>query len=85
MRLNGPDACTSELSDAYQLGAAAERRVAESRPGVDFVDSSGWYCVDGRCPVLADDVLIRKDGQHITLEFSERLAVVLREAVLAER
>ena len=85
LRLNGPDACTTELSDAYQLGAAAERRVAESRAGVDFVDSSGWYCVDGRCPVLADDVLIRKDGQHITREFSERLAVVLREAVLAER
>ncbi|MBA8989000.1 peptidoglycan/LPS O-acetylase OafA/YrhL [Curtobacterium pusillum] len=83
LRTSGPDACGSGLSDAYRVGAAAERRVAAAEPSAAFVDSSGWYCVDDRCPILADDVLVRKDGQHLTQEFAERLAPVLREAVLA--
>ncbi|WFR68615.1 SGNH hydrolase domain-containing protein [Curtobacterium flaccumfaciens] len=84
LRTSGPDACTSELSKAYEVGADAERRVAEARSTAAFVDSSGWYCVEDRCPIAVDGVLVRKDGQHLTQEFAERLAPVLRDAVLAE-
>uniref|UniRef100_A0A942SWK0 Acyltransferase n=1 Tax=Neobacillus citreus TaxID=2833578 RepID=A0A942SWK0_9BACI len=82
LRNSGPGSCVSGLSSAYRTGAAAERRAAESTARAEYIDSSDWYCVDDRCPVIADDVLVRRDGQHLTEEFSRRLAPVLRQAVL---
>ncbi|WP_199038397.1 acyltransferase family protein [Glycomyces salinus] len=63
----------------------AERRQAVlnalEQTGVEAVRTSKWFCVDGGCPLIVDDLLLYRDTHHITTPYARSLSNVLFEAL----
>ncbi|MBM9461491.1 acyltransferase [Nocardioides sp. zg-536] len=79
-RFAEPADCAGSLSPAWAEKASAERAAA-SQTGATYVDTSGWFCVDGRCPLFAGGTLVRWDIVHLTRQYAAKLAPVLAEAL----
>ena len=88
-----PPACLSEhLDDASECATARadailpERisaEVAAARAhGVEFVDTTDWFCTDDTCPAVLGNLLVMRDETHITAPMAEFLRPLL-EAALA--
>jgi peptidoglycan/LPS O-acetylase OafA/YrhL len=58
----------------------AERKAA-SVAGVILVDPNDWLCTDTDCPSIIDGTFVYTDGQHLSEEFSLRLATPLHDAL----
>jgi peptidoglycan/LPS O-acetylase OafA/YrhL len=92
-----PVVCATRPTGARGCVAAPEQlsldaRTAE-RAGVDdargrgidvhFVDALSWFCTaGGECPVVAGDVLVRADAQHLTETMSRSLGLLLRDELV---
>ncbi len=74
--------CTVARSQAFQWPNVRRRelRLAAS-DGIAGIDPTPWFCTPTRCPVIAHDILIFRDTQHITPEWSEFLAPMLSGAL----
>jgi hypothetical protein len=74
--------CAVPRSNAFQYPTARRRemRLAAS-DGITVVDPTPWFCTSTRCPVIANHILIFRDSQHITPEWSEFLAPMLSNAL----
>jgi peptidoglycan/LPS O-acetylase OafA/YrhL len=57
-----------------------ERELA-ARNHIDSIDSTSWFCTPGRCPVIVDNILMYRDAQHMTPQWSRFLAPVLADAL----
>jgi len=71
-------------SAAGDSGAVLRENQAATvaRAGAVAVDVTPWFCADGSCPVVADGVLVRVNDRHLTNAYSQRLALVMRSALL---
>jgi peptidoglycan/LPS O-acetylase OafA/YrhL len=87
-RASTPGDCLTQIQGPWHRTAEAEQRaVAEARADgldVEYVDTHTWVCTaDGACPGFADGLVIRSDINHLTAQYSERLAPLLAERLLA--
>ncbi|ROP73580.1 peptidoglycan/LPS O-acetylase OafA/YrhL [Frigoribacterium sp. PhB107] len=83
-RPTGAQGCVAAPERLSLDARTAERAGVEDARGrgvdVDFIDVLSWFCAaDGECPVVAGEVLIRADAQHLTEAMSRSLGLLLRD------
>jgi len=76
-----PDACTIENSEG--IGTPPMRDAVQEVPSATLIDLTDVICPDGTCRPVFGDVLIQRDGSHVTDTFVREVAPAL-EAPLAE-
>jgi len=55
-------------------GLAFDARAAERVDGVTLADPLPVLCPDGRCPMVAGDVIVYRNGYHLSATYAETLA-----------
>lgn len=81
-KVSQPSDCAVDDTDRYVRTVNAEKAAAEGVEGIRFVSTVPWFCGSVSCPPFAGTTPIFKDPQHITPEYSAKLAPVLSEAIL---
>jgi peptidoglycan/LPS O-acetylase OafA/YrhL len=87
-----PAVCLSDhLDDAGQCSVPREtaldqdivraEQAAVATTGARYVEMTPYLCNDENCPVIIDNVLVYRDGHHLTAEFSRRMAAPLWEQI----
>jgi hypothetical protein len=70
--------CTVARRKAFLWPNIRQRELKLAKAeGVVGIDPAPWFCTPDRCPVIADNMLIFRDGQHIMPEWSAFLAPLL--------
>ncbi|MCH7231403.1 acyltransferase [Glycomyces sp. L485] len=52
---------------------------AQGAAGVTVVDTADWFCVEGGCPLIVGDLLVYRDGHHISTPYATSLSPLLAE------
>ncbi len=70
--------CVAEAGESVPL---PERQALIARTvkaqGVQVVDPTPWFCVDGNCPSVVGNLLVWRDDDHITTRYATMLAPLL--------
>lgn len=71
-----PQRCTTGIPSWWSRTRDAEKKVKDAT----FVDTTHWYCVDGRCPIFtaATGAVLKGDYLHVSAQYAEQLAPDLR-------
>ncbi|BDZ44328.1 acyltransferase [Naasia aerilata] len=77
-RVSTPADCLSQIGEGWQLKAQADRAAAEAA-GVEYFDTSSWFCTRTWCPIFAGTAPMRWDVGHLTPEYSSMIAPALGE------
>jgi hypothetical protein len=66
-----PGRCVTGIPSWWERARDAERRIE----GATFVDTTHWYCVDGRCPLFTatTGTVLKADYLHMTVQYARRL------------
>jgi peptidoglycan/LPS O-acetylase OafA/YrhL len=81
-KISTHSSCTTSITDNWEDYKAAERG-SVSATGATHVDTSLWLCtVQGVCPAFVGGNPVRVDSGHLSIEYSTRLADVIRAEVL---
>jgi hypothetical protein len=48
---------------------------------IDALNANSWFCTSTSCPVIVNDILVYRDAQHMTPQYSTFLAPVLDQAM----
>ncbi|MDP4333622.1 SGNH hydrolase domain-containing protein [Curtobacterium sp. A7_M15] len=89
IRSAGPSSCESDASGGpntdREVKIAAEGAaiadVAARGAVVHQLDVTDWFCTDGRCPAIIDDLVVMYDEKHIVPALSAALAGPMREVL----
>lgn len=78
--LDAPEASLSSCAlpypdDTERANELNERAAAAS--GSEFVDLTSWFCAEGTCPLVIDDIVVYFTPGHITRTMAEHLAPAL--------
>jgi hypothetical protein len=76
-------ACTPSTSTAVNPSGIAAESDATRAGGGHYADTTNLFCTADRCPVVVGNNLVYLDENHLTLEYSRRLAPVI--GALADR
>ncbi len=77
-------ACSTPVDEAIdETWLAAEHQVVQ-QTGVGFVDPTYWVCPSSPCPPIIGNLLVYRDGGHLTATFAAALADRLGQAVLQQ-
>ena len=76
-------ACTPSRSSAVNKPGIAAELAATHAGGGQYADTTELFCTPDRCPVIVGNTLVYLDENHLTLEYSRRLAPVI--GTLADR
>ena len=79
--VNGPGDCLRGPADDFASQMANEQEVAAAT-GVRAINPEQWFCWEGRCPTFVSNTPVYPDGQHMTAEYSERIAPFVVSAIL---
>ena len=61
-----------EVKD-YRRTISVQQRAAQTA-GAETVRTGAWFCRDGVCPSVVGDMIVYRDGRHMTNEYSASLA-----------
>lgn len=78
--ISAPADCVTELDDGWDRYEAA---IAAQVEGV-MLPTADWFCVQGSCPSFAGTTPTKRDLGHMTIQYGERIAPVIREAMIAQ-
>jgi hypothetical protein len=80
--MSNATACTASTHDAFRYPklTADELKLA-ARKGVNAINTDSWFCTPTRCPVIVGDILLYRDAQHMTPEWSTFLSPLLDAAI----
>ncbi|KAD3455960.1 acyltransferase family protein [Arthrobacter yangruifuii] len=83
-KVSEPSDCAvaADDMDRYVSTVNAEKTASEGVEGTHFVSTVPWFCGSVSCPAFSGTTPIFADPQHITPEFSTKLAPVLSDAIL---
>jgi peptidoglycan/LPS O-acetylase OafA/YrhL len=70
--------CSPPRPTAYPAARWQEEREVVEAAGGDIVDLGDILCGDERCPTVVGNLLMYRDSSHLTEEYSEALAPVVR-------
>ncbi|MFD9662875.1 acyltransferase family protein [Rhodococcus sp. NPDC059968] len=80
-KIGVPSDCTYIVSQLWYADSTAERKAAAAT-GAKYVDTKEWFCTKNDvCPPFVGTTTVRRDGVHITPEYSRGLATELKEAL----
>ena len=75
-------ACTVTRKTGIRYpGVTRQELKLAARAHIDAIDSTPWFCTPTRCPVIVDNILVYRDKQHITPQWSRFLIPVLADAI----
>jgi len=74
-------ACTYDRQHGIDASGAPTQREAAAAAGVPFVDLTDFICPAADCPPVIGNVLIYRQGSHITKSYIETLAPRLDQAL----
>jgi peptidoglycan/LPS O-acetylase OafA/YrhL len=77
---SAPADCTGAPTEVWEAMNRTQRTLADAHGGV-WVQSERWYCWQRLCPPYIDKTPVRGDGEHITLEFADKLEPVMAESL----
>jgi peptidoglycan/LPS O-acetylase OafA/YrhL len=77
-------ACATPVKDAINTAWMGEEQGLADAQSVGFIDPAPWICPSSPCPVVLGDLLVYRDGGHLTATFSAALFHRLEQAVLAD-
>ncbi|MER2136234.1 MAG: acyltransferase family protein [Arthrobacter sp.] len=81
-RFSSPADCETRLSPDHRSGLELESAAAaRANPAVEWVDTTAWFCVEGRCPAFAGTVPLYADAYHLSAAGSRELAPLLAEVL----
>lgn len=79
--------CVAEHPDTFMtectfrsrggLGTKALRTAAEESKSAVLLDFTPWQCPEGTCPPVIGNVLVYRQGSHITATWAEKMAPVI--------
>ena len=78
---SSPANCDGRLKPEWVSRAGAEQNLAAQIGGV-FIPSVNWFCLAGLCPAFDGTTPVFHDQVHITPQYADILAPVMREAFL---
>lgn len=77
-----PASCQTTVTGQWKTFTGTEKKVAE-KTGSTYVDTKLWFCSPNEnCPIFSGETLMRVDTNHLTIEYSEQLAPVIKSEVL---
>jgi peptidoglycan/LPS O-acetylase OafA/YrhL len=87
-----PDCVSGHLSDVRSCTVARDTGIRypqvthqelglAARNQIDSIDSTPWFCTPTRCPVIVDNILMYRDAQHMTPQWSRFLIPLLAHAL----
>ncbi|MEV0953085.1 acyltransferase family protein [Promicromonospora sp. NPDC050249] len=77
-----PARCDVSRAEALdQPGARTLRQAVEESGRVELVDLTDYYCDSERCPAVVGNVLVYRDGNHVTDTYARSLQPYLAEAI----
>jgi len=83
-RFSTPADCETALPATHSVRNGFESRAAaEGNPAVQWVDTTPWFCVDGRCPSFVGSVPLYADAYHLSAAGSASLSPLLGRALAA--
>ena len=67
-----PRRCVTGIPSWWARTRDAEKKVV----GATFIDTTHWYCVDGRCPIYTrtTDTVLKGDYLHTSVQYARQLA-----------
>ncbi|MGD8194347.1 acyltransferase family protein [Herbiconiux sp. P18] len=77
--LHDADACGVDRADAVDDALHTAEKSATDGAGARYVDLTDHICSPSRCEPISGDVLIYRDDNHLTPQFSEGLSAALAE------
>jgi peptidoglycan/LPS O-acetylase OafA/YrhL len=75
---SSPSDCVGSVRQGW---GADEKKLAASVENGVYVDSVPWFCIDGSCPSFVGGIPMKKDLNHMTPAYAERLGPVIRETL----
>ncbi len=77
-----PADCLSKVTDQWLDAAQAEQDVARGSSGV-WIDSRPWFCSDGGCPAFVGSTPTKRDTEHPTQAYGDKITPVVAESLRA--
>ena len=69
--------CFLQRTSAVPLEISTKsREIFDNRDSI-FIDSEAWFCVQTFCPAVVGDVIVYRDGSHITSRYAELLGPLI--------
>jgi peptidoglycan/LPS O-acetylase OafA/YrhL len=67
-----PRRCVTGIPKFWKTARDAERKIQDAT----FVDTTHWYCVDGRCPIFTANTgsVLKSDYLHTSVQYARQLA-----------
>ena len=82
-RFSTPADCETLLPGNHQSRLALEAAAAvQADPAVEWVDTTAWFCVEGRCPAFVGTVPLYADAYHLSAAGSRELAPLVAGVLL---
>ncbi len=76
--------CAFSRRDGIAASAAPmQRSAAKGMAGVEVADLTNWFCPTTKCPPVIGNVLLYRNGSHLTATYVKTLAGELRAALVA--
>jgi len=81
---SSPQRCTTGIPSWWARTRDAEKKVTDAT----FIDTTHWYCVDGRCPIItaparSTATVLKGDYLHVSAQYALLLAPDLRHLLSA--
>ena len=80
-----PDAVRHCVTENHYDIAMEDRReaafAAQEAAGATVIDTEPWFCLDGKCPFIVEDMLVYRDGHHVSTPYAASLAPLLGDAL----
>lgn len=70
-----PSACAAQKSDLFSPSPLTDA-VAAELPGTTFLDTTDYFCNEVTCPAVIGNVIVYKDGNHVTATYMKTLEPV---------
>ena len=80
-RVSTPSRCRTQPTQMWDDQSEGEQQAARQW-GADYVQTLGWFCSADVCPGFVDGIPVTVGGGHLTWQYAEHLAPVLRRALL---
>ncbi len=79
-RSSEPADCISRVNEAWSSQAREEQALAQSEHAI-WIDSRPWFCnADGYCPSFVGSTPTKRDLQHMTAAYGEKIYPVVNES-----
>ena len=77
-------ACATPVSTAVSAAWMTEERHVAIIEDAGYIDTTAWVCPSSPCPVTVGNLLVYRDGGHMTATFVATLSAKLMAAVAAD-